>query len=94
MHIEIFGFSPEVYNCNPCNNAKRLCEQKGWEYEFISVADKVSSTGKPIIRSDVMEEMRKRFNTDNLLGMTMPQVFIDGKSIGGFDQFRQYAQSL
>lgn len=92
MKIEIFGFAPEVYNCNPCNNAKRLCDQKGWDYEFISMADSVSERGKPVINQALATELKSRLPGVPMLGMTMPQIFVDSQHIGGFDEFRAFAQ--
>lgn len=89
--IRIFGLVPEVYNCKPCIRAKEFCEEHGLEYEFVSVADKLGSNGNPVKKMSVMKEM------GDLLGIppmqaamkTMPQIFIDGRHVGGSSDFIQ-----
>lgn len=89
--FKIYGFDPTIYNCNPCNNAKRLLEARGIDYEFVSVAKGVNDKGKPIIDSVVADEVSKRTGKSPL-GMTMPQIFDEEKNVyvGGFDELRQY----
>lgn len=89
--FKIFGYIPSVYNCAPCLNSKRLLDAKRKEYEFVSVADEKDADGKPILNETVISEL------ENLLGtrrLTMPQIFHDGKHIGGFDQLREYVRTL
>ena len=65
----------EIYTgplCAFCNFAKALLDRKGISYKEIFIGD---DTNK-------MEEMIKKSN-----GMrTVPQIFIDGKHIGGNDK--------
>lgn len=87
--IRIYGLTPDVYNCKPCNAAKQFCIDNGLEYEFIPVATKVSATGKPLKTMSVMKEMAELLHTDVMVAaaMTVPQIFIDGKHVGGSSDF-------
>ena len=87
MLIEIFGFDPEHFKCKPCINAKNLAELRRFNYKFY-----------PITKASVTEEHRtnkmeltNRANAINLKVETMPQIFIDGKHLGGFDEFKKWA---
>ncbi len=58
--------------CGYCHRAKQLLEEKGAAYiEFDVLAD-----------SKLREEMRRRAGG----GTTVPQIFIDGRHIGGYDE--------
>lgn len=64
----------EIYSsqfCGYCSRAKRLLSQKGVDY----------------IDYDVIEDTSKREEMVQRAGgrMTVPQIFIDGKHIGGSD---------
>ena len=64
----------EIYSsqfCGYCSRAKRLLSQKGVDY----------------IDYDVIEDTSKRDEMVHRAGgrMTVPQIFIDGKHIGGSD---------
>ena len=67
----------EIYTgplCVFCDFAKALLERKGISYKEIFIGDD----------ADKMEEMIKKSN-----GMrTVPQIFIDGKHIGGNDKLQ------
>ncbi|QQV88937.1 thioredoxin [Providencia phage PSTRCR_121] len=84
--IKIYGFNPDHFKCAPCINAKRFCETKGHEYEFISV----SSAPGPEFNQEVIAELLQMLGRESQVGLTMPQVFIDGVSIGGFDDLRKH----
>jgi GrxC family glutaredoxin len=60
--------------CPYCFRAKALFSSKHVEFEEIDVTD------DPARRAD-MEQLSAR--------RTVPQIFIDGKSIGGFDETRR-----
>ena len=60
--------------CPFCKKAKALLTEKGFNFEEITVGDAVNSTG-----------LRAVANAD-----TVPQVFIDGKLIGGSDDLDAY----
>lgn len=57
-------------SCPYCMAARMLFKKKNVEFEDISVA------GNPQLR----QEMEQRSG-----GRTVPQIFIDGKPLGGFD---------
>ncbi len=62
----------EVYSsaqCPYCTMAKQLLERKGVAYQEIRVDQ------DPAKRQEMMTKSRQR---------TVPQIFIDGKSIGGY----------
>jgi glutaredoxin 3 len=64
----------EVYAtgwCPYCRGAKRLLESKGVEYVEIDVDT------DPELRSKMIERAGGRY--------TVPQVFVDGRHVGGFD---------
>ena len=56
--------------CGPCSNAKRLLKEKGIMYVEIDIEEKVMS------REDL-------FNITG--GRTVPQIVVDGETIGGYD---------
>lgn len=87
MLVEIFGFDPESFVCKPCINAKNLAMSRKMNYKFYPIA-KVSASEEH--RANKME-LTNRANAINLVVETMPQVFIDGVHIGGFDQFKEWA---
>jgi glutaredoxin 3 len=58
-------------SCPYCVQAKRLLDRKGVAYEEIDV------TGDPARRAEMMQASGRR---------TVPQIFIDQLSIGGFDE--------
>lgn len=57
--------------CPYCVAAKRLLERKQVPF------DEVDVTGDDLLRSWLVETTGRR---------TVPQIFIDGKSIGGYDE--------
>lgn len=57
--------------CPFCVRAKRLLEARGIVYEEIDVED------DPALRADLIQRTGRR---------TVPQIFIDGESIGGFEE--------
>ena len=66
--------SVEIYTsplCGFCHAAKRLLNQKGVEFSEVNVLTNPSRK----------QEMIQRANG----GSTVPQIFIDGKHVGGFD---------
>ena len=67
--------SVEIYTtpiCGYCVAAKRLLKKKGVEYTEYNV----------MMNSEKRTEMNQRSNG----GRTVPQIFIDGKPIGGCDE--------
>ena len=65
----------EIYSsmwCPFCYRAKRLLEHKGVDYKEIDVSD------NPNLKSEMLSRSDGRY--------TVPQIFIDGKGIGGSDE--------
>ena len=58
-------------SCSFCVRAKRLLEARGIVYEEIDVGD------DPTLRADLIQRTGRR---------TVPQIFIDGEPIGGFEE--------
>jgi len=58
-------------SCPFCVRAKRLLEARGIDYDEIDVAD------DPALRADLVKRTGRR---------TVPQIFIDGQPIGGFEE--------
>ena len=56
--------------CGPCSNAKRLLKEKGIMYVEIDIEEKGMS------REDLF---------DITGGRTVPQIVVDGETIGGYD---------
>ena len=63
--------------CQPCNFAKRLLDSKGLEYSEIDIEDRGWS------REDLFEITG---------GRTVPQIVIDEKQIGGYDDLLKLEQ--
>jgi len=64
----------EIYttsSCPFCVRAKRLLDARGIDYDEIDVAD------DPALRADLVKRTGRR---------TVPQIFIDGEPIGGFEE--------
>jgi len=67
----------EIYTtpvCPYCVRAKRLLQARGIPYEEFDVAN------DPELRDDVIQRSGRR---------TVPQIFIDGDAIGGFDELAE-----
>ena len=56
--------------CGPCNNAKQLLNSRGLNFTEVDI-EEIGWT-----RDDLFEKTG---------GRTVPQIFIDGRTIGGFD---------
>ena len=65
-------------SCPYCVQAKRLLTNKGVPYTEIDV------TMDPALRQEMIASSGRR---------TVPQIFIDGRSIGGFDELYDLEQS-
>jgi glutaredoxin 3 len=61
-------------SCPYCLRAKRLLKERGLAYEEIDVAT------DDALRLEVMKRSGRR---------TVPQIFIDGRSIGGYDELAE-----
>ena len=65
----------EIYSkprCTFCTRAKQLCELRGLEYDY-----------KLLDADFTMEELLEKVPA----AKSFPQIFIDGESIGGFQEF-------
>ena len=69
--ILIYGRS----NCVWCDRAKALCQERGYDFEYIDI------TSDP----DLWAEFA--FRTNN--AKTVPQIFAGYRHIGGFDRFAE-----
>lgn len=70
----------EIYSkdyCPYCKAAKRLLGALNWRYQEFEV------TGKPQLQQEMVRRSQRR---------TVPQIFIDNRHIGGFDDFAEYIQ--
>ena len=63
--------------CGPCKMAKKLLADKGLKYDEIDIEEKGWS------RDDLFKKTG---------GRTVPQIVIDGKTIGGFDDLLRMDQ--
>ena len=63
------------YHCPYCDQAKALLTQKGIEFEEKKIGDGYTK-----------EELLEAVPT----ARTVPQIFIDGKLIGGFTELKKY----
>jgi len=88
--LEIFGWDPDDFRCVPCLKAKRLAETRGLIYDFIPLAKENITHEHAVNREDLEKRMERHAKTLK----TLPQVFFDGKLIGGFDDFKNEIQSL
>lgn len=59
-------------SCPYCVRAKRLLQARNIAYEEVDVG------GDPALRAEIVERSGGR--------RTVPQIFIDGRSIGGYDE--------
>jgi glutaredoxin 3 len=64
--------------CPYCVQAKRLLDRKGVTYREINVSGDLAS------RAEMMQASGRR---------TVPQIFIDGRAIGGFDELYELEQA-
>lgn len=95
----IYGYNPDHFACGPCINAKRLCEAKGYDYEFISVS-KGTEMGRPVFNQEVIENLLGLLDRETPTGLTMPQIFYiehgpvlkmnDLVHVGGFNELRSF----
>ena len=68
----------EIYTttyCPFCDRAKALLKRKGVSYDEIDVTDDID------LRIAMMERARGR--------KTVPEIFIDGELVGGFDELKE-----
>lgn len=63
------------YNCPYCDQAKALLTQKGIPFEERKIGDGYT-------KEDLLEAVPS--------ARTVPQIFLDGKLIGGYTELRKY----
>lgn len=61
-------------NCHFCNKAKDLLEENGIEYEYFNVDDAVNLSTLKSLKPDAA---------------TIPQIWVDGNHLGGFDDLER-----
>lgn len=70
--------------CPYCVNAKRLADEQGIEYEYLTIVKDVSEIGGTNISMD------EAFNLVGKPFRTVPQILVDGEHVGGFDDFNKF----
>lgn len=63
--------------CPSCTKAKALCEQRGYQYEYLEM-------GRDFTREAVLEEFPS--------ARTFPQIVVGGQKVGGYEQFLKYIE--
>ena len=66
------------YNCSYCESAKKLLDQKSLVYEERKIGDGWT-------RDDLLESVPD--------ARSVPQIFIDGVLVGGYDRLLEYFES-
>ena len=67
-------------SCGFCTGARRLCEVRNLPHEWV----------------DMVEQGLSKEDLAELTGgpvRTVPQIFVDGEHIGGFDEFSDYVEN-
>lgn len=67
-------------SCGFCTGARRLCEVRNLPHEWV----------------DMVEQGLSKEDLARLTGSpvrTVPQIFVDGEHIGGFDEFSAYVEN-
>lgn len=64
--------------CAFCTRAKNLLNEKKLPFEFVTVGEEIS----------VSDFKEKIMGIDAEARITVPQIFLDGKSVGGYEQLR------
>ena len=65
------------YNCPYCDQAKSLLNMKGIQFEEKKIGDGYT-------KEDLLEAVPS--------ARTVPQIFLDGKLIGGYTELRKYME--
>lgn len=86
MSLVIFGFDPDNYKCKPCIKAKMFADSRNIPYVFKAILKEGTSEESRANKKE-LGELRKGLDLP-MTGFTMPQIFEDGKLIGGFDELR------
>jgi len=70
-------------NCDWCGRAKELADSYGLPYEYRNVS----------LDDFAKDKLREFFQQHTELARTVPQVFIDGEHIGGYNEFAEYIEN-
>lgn len=81
VKIEVYGHD----ECPFCLRAKSLLESKGWNYIYYNIKECPGSA------RELSDKMKALGITS---GITVPQVFINGESIGGYTDLEEYAHTV
>lgn len=85
--------SAEVYTRNPCPycvNAKKLLELRGVEYTEIPVDEGV----RDALFERVINATKSEENPEGVPPTKVPQIFLDGQYIGGYDNLVAHYKAL
>lgn len=77
-NVLVYGKS----NCQWCDQAKLLLESYQYQYQYRNVD--VDDGGRI--------DLKAFFDSNPKMSRTVPQIFIDGKHIGGYSQLAQYIE--
>ncbi len=78
--------------CPYCVNAKRLAEEQKIPYEYLIIVKDEKEIGEN--EKDTKITMEKAFEIVGQPFRTVPQIIIDSKHIGGFDDFNKFVKDL
>lgn len=78
MNIKIYTKT----NCVWCVKAKQLMNDLGLRYEELKLGEDYTK-----------EELRDKMNLTDWERLFLPQVYIDDKRIGGYEEFAEYCEN-
>ena len=90
MKVKIYGFDSSLKYCMYCEMAKKLCNRKKIDFNFISVIKKADNKDGYELIPEIENELVKLLGKSELKGTTMPQISVDGNHIGGCDDFKKF----
>ncbi|TDT37836.1 glutaredoxin 1 [Halospina denitrificans] len=67
-------------SCGFCTRARRLCEVRGLPHEWVDMEE------KGLTKEDLSKLTGSPVRT-------VPQIFVDGEHVGGFDEFANYVET-
>lgn len=86
--IEIYGIPTELFQCPGCISAVNWCKHYKLEYKFIPIIRKADTKlGFEYIR-ETIEQIKTRANKKTA-PTQYPQIFVDGKWVGGFKRLQE-----
>ncbi len=87
MKVKIYGFDTNLYPCESCLRAKEFLDYHKIDYEFLSVIER-NENGKLVHKESVVKQLEQEYG-DDVSGISLPQIFVNGKYIGKFAIFKQ-----